>query len=178
MAQWSMNNFQLRDARASDRDAIQTITLSAYEQYAPMMGEAWQFYRANILDTLAHVQVIQQIVAENGNGIVGSVLLFPAGFEFQIPNGQTIRFALPEIRLLAVTPNARGQGIGQSLAQECIRRARDAGARAIALHTSDMMQVAMRMYERLGFARDPARDFSPGGGHLVKAYRFELAQVD
>ena len=39
--------------------------------------------------------------------------------------------------------------------KECIRRARRLGAACLNLHTTDMMQVAMRMYERMGFVRAP-----------------------
>jgi ribosomal protein S18 acetylase RimI-like enzyme len=45
---------------------------------------------------------------------------------------------------------------------------------ALGLHTSESMQVAMRLYERMGFVRAPEYDFSPGGGELVKAYCLSL----
>jgi ribosomal protein S18 acetylase RimI-like enzyme len=60
--------------------------------------------------------------------------------------------------------------------QECVNRARRSGAAAVSLHTTDMMQVAMQMYERMGFVRVPALDFSPGEGHLVKGYRLDLGE--
>jgi hypothetical protein len=37
-----------------------------------------------------------------------------------------------------------------------------------------MMQVAMRMYERMGFVRAPELDFHPEPGITVKAYRLDL----
>ena len=169
-----MNNLNIHDARELDRTAIQSITLAAYEQYAPMMNEAWKFYRENILTTLANVHPAEQIVAETNEGIIGTVLLYPAGAELHGPNNTLITLPLPEIRLLAVTPTARGQGIATALMQECLRRARKSGAQALTLHTTDMMQVAMQMYERMGFARAPALDFSPGEGYLIKGYRLDL----
>jgi len=57
---------------------------------------------------------------------------------------------------------------------ECIRRARRLGAVCLNLHTTDMMQVAMRMYERMGFVRVPELDFHPHPGVTVKAYRLDL----
>ena len=168
------NNLQIRDARDANRETIQSVTLAAYEQYASLMTGMWQFYRANILATLAEVKLAQQIVAETKDGIVGTVLLYPAGTQFHAPNGTSVTLALPEIRLLAVTPTARGQGIASALMQECIRRARQSGVPALTLHTSDMMQVAMQMYERMGFVRVPARDFHPAEGVTVKAYQLDL----
>jgi len=173
-----MDQIKLRDAREADRDAIQAVTLAAYEQYAASMLDNWKYYRQNILATLADITPAAQIVAENGNSIVGSVLFYPAGTQFHAPDGSSRTLALPEIRLLAVAPQARGQGIGAMLVQECIRRARHSGVAAITLHTSDMMSVAMRMYERLGFVRNPATDFSPGGGVVIKGYRFDLMGQD
>jgi hypothetical protein len=58
--------------------------------------------------------------------------------------------------------------------KECIGRARRLGAACLNLHTTDMMQVAMRMYERMGFARAPELDFHPDPSVTVKAYRLEL----
>jgi len=164
-----MENLQIRDANINDRDAIQSVTLAAYEQYAPVMGGMWEFYRENIVKTLADVTPAEQIVAETSAGVVGTALLFPAGSQF----GDSV-LAFPEIRLVAVDPAARGQGIGQALMQECIRRARQSGVTAITLHTTDMMSVAQGMYVRMGFVHAPELDFFPAPDYLVKGYRFEL----
>ena len=75
---------------------------------------------------------------------------------------------------MAVLPSARGQGVGTALMAECVRRARHAGAAALGLHTMDVMRAAVRMYERMGFARMPNLDFSPAQGVLVKGYRLDL----
>jgi hypothetical protein len=60
--------------------------------------------------------------------------------------------------------------------KECIRRARLLGAGCLNLHTTDLMQVAMRMYERMGFVRAPELDFHPDPKVTVKAFRFNLDQ--
>ena len=171
-----MNNAQIRDARDSDREIIKAVTLSAYEQYAHVMGENWIFYRENILATLSDVKPAEQIVAETERGIVGTVLLYPGGTRVQGPEGALINREVPEARLLAVLPTARGQGIGLALMQECIRRARRSGAGALGLHTTDMMNVAMRMYEGMGFVHVPALDFHPAEGIVVKGYRIDLSR--
>ena len=169
-----MNNLKIRKADGADREIIQSVTLSAYEQYAHVMGENWKFYQKNILDTLADIKPAEQIVAETDRGIVGTVLLYPAG-KLQGPDGTPISLEVPEVRLLAVAPTARGQGVGVALMQECIRRARQAGASALGLHTTDMMNVAMRMYEAMGFVHVPALDFHPAEGIVVKGYRIDLS---
>lgn len=166
----------LRAATVADRDAIQEVTFSAYEEYAAVMQPLhWQFYRQSIRATLADVRPAEQIVAEQEAKIVGTVLLYPAAAAFSTPDGASVTLTWPEIRLLAVAPEARGRGIGQALVRDCMRRAREAGATAITLHTTDMMAAAMRMYEKMGFVRVPELDHQPVPEVLIKGYRFELA---
>ena len=169
------NKLKIREARREDRDAARKITLSAFQQYAAVMpAPRWEGYRENILSTLADPDPAQQIVAEKEGNIVGSVLLYPPGTAFSAPDGGPV--TCPEVRLLAVTPEARGGGIGAALMQECIRRARLWGAPCLNLHTTDMMQVAMRMYERMGFVRAPELDFHPDPRVTVKAYRLTVGK--
>jgi GNAT superfamily N-acetyltransferase len=166
----------IRDARAADRAAIEAVTLAAYEQYATVLSTPlWEAYRQNIVTTLASVTPATQIVAEEEGALVGSVLLYPAGGDMRAPGGgKATTLAWPEVRLLAVTPAARGSGAGRRLMEECIRRGRAAGATALTLHTTDMMRVAMQLYERMGFERAPDLDFSPAPGITVKGYKLAL----
>lgn len=167
------HKLKIRDARREDRDAARKITLSAFQQYAAVMPPPrWEGYRENILATLTDVAPAQQIIVEKEGIILGSVLLYPPGTAFSTPDEGPV--TCPEVRLLAVAPEARGQGIGTALMRECIRRARLLGAVCLNLHTTDMMQVAMRMYERMGFVRAPELDFHPYPSITVKAYRLEL----
>ena len=69
----------------------------------------------------------------------------------------------PEVRLVAVDPNLRGRGVARALVDECVRRARTSGATALGLHSSRSMRAAIRLYERMGFVRDPDHDFQPPG---------------
>jgi GNAT superfamily N-acetyltransferase len=169
-----MTGLHIRDARADDQDAIRDVTVAAYGEYAAVMQEHWEEYRQSILATLAEVKPAEQIVAEQDGAIAGTVLLFPAGTLLTTPNGASVARVWPEVRLLAVLPAARGQGIGAALVRECMRRARQAGAAALTLHTTDMMQVAMRMYERMGFVRAPELDFFPAPEITVKGYRYRF----
>ena len=57
-----------------------------------------------------------------------------------------------ELAKLAVTERAQGRGIGRRLTEVVIEWARAAGARRVVLASSTKLSVALRLYERLGFA--------------------------
>jgi ribosomal protein S18 acetylase RimI-like enzyme len=166
--------WHIRDAQESDRGAIREVMLSAFQEYAAQMSAHWEGYRQGMLATLANVAPAEQVVAEREGIIVGAVLLYPVGAVFSPPNRPPMTPAWPEMRLLAVSPAARGSGIGTALVRECIRRARQSESQALTLHTSDVMKGAMRMYERIGFVRAPELDFHPSEDLTVKGYRLRL----
>ncbi|MEV4278492.1 GNAT family N-acetyltransferase [Actinoplanes xinjiangensis] len=95
-------------------------------------------------------------IAEADGTRVGSVLLV-SGDE---P-------AVARLRILLVTPAARGLGLGTRLVGECLRFAREAGYRTVTLWTNDILTAARRIYQSYGFVlvdEDPHRSF---GHHLV-----------
>jgi len=166
----------IRDARNDDRDAVREVVLRAYAEYASMMPERlWTGYRQQMLATLDSVGSAECIVAERNGALVGSVLLLPPAAAAY--GSSVLKADYPEVRLLAVPPEARGHGIGAALMEACAERARRAGARALGLHTTDLMRAAVRMYERLGYVRAPEHDFVPAPGMLVKGYRLALREV-
>lgn len=169
-----MSGPTVRGAGPGDRDAIRAVTLAAYLEYAATIPAHWEGYRQNILATLAAAAPGTQIVALDDDRVVGAVLLYPPGAAIETPGGTGATLTWPEVRLLAVAPSARGRGIGAALMNECIHRARSAAATALTLHTTDLMQAAMRLYERLGFARAHDLDLEPAPGIIAKGYRLDL----
>jgi GNAT superfamily N-acetyltransferase len=162
----------IRDALAAEQEAVLELTLLAYVQYAPLMPY-WAYYKDDIIATLRHPAPADQIVAEQDGHIVGSVLLFPAGTVFSFDD-DTLTLEWPEVRLLAVHPAARRQGIGAALIEECIHRARTRGAQFLTLHTNRIMDDAIKLYERMGFEPFSDMDFVVDGQVMAKGYRFRL----
>lgn len=164
----------VRDARADERAAVRALTLAAYAEYAGRMAPAaWAGLDAAVRAALdGGAEGAACLVAERGGALVGSVFLFPpsaAAYGALAGAGDA-----PELRLLAVAPEARGAGVGEALVRACAERARAWGARALGLHTSASMAAARRMYARLGFARAPESDFRAGDSELVEGYRLAL----
>jgi GNAT superfamily N-acetyltransferase len=169
-----VSGLRLRDAGPGDERAILALTLAAYTEYAHALGPMWPLYRDNITQTLARVAPAEQVVAERDGTLVGAVLLYPHGAPLPTQADAGALTHWPEVRLLAVPPAHRGQGIAEALMRECVGRARAAGADGLTLHTTDMMRTAMRLYARMGFVREPALDFSPAPGITVKGFRLAL----
>ncbi|MHC9296503.1 GNAT family N-acetyltransferase [Mycobacterium sp. LTG2003] len=56
-----------------------------------------------------------------------------------------------KLRILLVTPDARGLGLGTRLVEQCLQFARDAGYRHVTLWTNDILVAARKIYEAFGF---------------------------
>lgn len=168
-----MRDIVIRDARADELPAIAELTRLAYREYATIMTPpAWAGLSSAIENALASDQSVQRIVAEENGRIVGSAMLYPPAANAYGDDVHSVSW--PELRLVSVATEARRRGIARSLVNECVRRARAAGATEIGLHTSHSMQAAMRMYRSMGFERAPEHDFQPPGAELVEAYRLKL----
>ena len=152
---------------------VRELTLRAYAEYGRVMtAPAWVGLRDAVTSALESDDAAERIVAEHEGRIVGSVFLFPPAADAY--GGRAASVPVPELRLLAVDPDARGLGVGRRLVDECAVRARDAGARELGLHTSASMVAARRLYASLGFTRAPERDFRTGESELVEGYRLVL----
>ncbi|MGJ7441999.1 GNAT family N-acetyltransferase [Aquipuribacter sp. MA13-6] len=66
-----------------------------------------------------------------------------------------------EMRMLAVSADARGRGVGRLLTLACLDLARQEGCTRFVLSSGPRMTNAHRMYEAMGFVRTPERDWSP-----------------
>ncbi len=149
--------------------AAGAITVAAYE---PFLTDAEDHYRERLADVAGRDRDAEVWVAvpDDGESILGNVTVCPAGSSWR----EIGRDGEGEFRMLAVAPEAQGQGVGMALAEMVVERFRSDGARGIALSSLESMVGAHRIYDRLGFHRDPQRDWSPAPDVHLIAYRLEL----
>jgi ribosomal protein S18 acetylase RimI-like enzyme len=90
------------------------------------------------------------------------------------PYGEVARPDEGEFRMLGVAKEARGRGVGEALVRTVLRRSHASGLSGVVLSTSTKMRTAHRLYERLGFGRDPERDWYPVPDVALLVYAREV----
>src|SRR6266508_3935185 len=76
------------------------------------------------------------------------------------------------LRMLGVLPETRGRGIGEALTRAAIEAARERGRTRMVLNSAEYMTQAHRIYERLGFSREP--DWVGEDGFRMRTYSMDL----
>ncbi|HEY1905934.1 MAG TPA: GNAT family N-acetyltransferase [Myxococcaceae bacterium] len=165
----------IRLARPEDLPALGNLVADAYASLPGMPSPKEQpGYYAMVRDATARARTpgyeILAAVTRAGE-LVGSADFIGEIAHYGSGGDAPKRTDAAGIRLLAVAPSVRGQGIGRALTRECIQRARALGRAAVVLHTTRAMQTAWRMYEQLGFRRSPDLDFRQGA---LEVFGFEL----
>ena len=160
---------QVREVMADEYDAAGRVTLEAYAHLpgAHMSDD----YATELVDVQRRAAEAVVLVAVDGEAVVGAVTYVP---DATSPWAEDLRDGEVGIRMMAVSPAAQGRGIGGALIAACIARARAEGRSAVFLHSTPWMTTAHRVYERVGFARVPERDWLPVPDIPLLAFRLEL----
>jgi ribosomal protein S18 acetylase RimI-like enzyme len=147
---------RLRRATSADHDAAGAVTVAAYADFTLGPDDP---YVARLRDAAARDRDAELWVAtpDDTDEVIGNVTVCPPGSPWRELAGPEEG----EFRMLAVSPDARGAGVGEALASLCVDRAREQGSRAVVLSSLPQMSAAHRLYVRLGFERAPARDWQP-----------------
>lgn len=104
--------------------------------------------------------------------VVGTITLAPAGSSY----AEVARPGEVELRMLGVAPEARRRGIAEALMRASMRETVALGAGAVVLSTLDAMTTAQRLYDRLGFQREPERDWGHEGVAL-RVYSWRVPEA-
>src|ERR1700712_5148432 len=138
----------LRDFYTFDAAIINRLAVASFSQYSSDFQDWPAMVR--VLEKMSEMAGNAEIIiAEHEGRVVGAVGYGPPS----APKAAHFNPEWPIIRMLVVAPDARGLGIGRTLTEACVARARRDRAPEIALHTSPIMTVALPMYLRMGFMR-------------------------
>lgn len=147
----------IRAAVPGEFAAVGDICAAAY---APFLADTEHDYAATLRDVAARAAAAEVLVAADAQRVLGTVTFVPDGG----PLGEIARPGETEFRMLAVDPAAQGHGIGATLTEHVLEASRRRGAAGVVCSSLPGMHGAHRIYERLGFRREPARDWSPVPG--------------
>lgn len=161
----------VREAREDELDEIGELTAGVYARE----DIADDMYLAVLRDSRARwaAPATTLLAAVDGGteGVIGTVTYAAPGSPWQDLAGPDEA----EFRMLAVPESARGRGVGESLVLACVDRAKRAGLARLVLSTGPGSQAAHRIYDRLGFARVPERDWWPRGDEGMRLAAYVLA---
>jgi ribosomal protein S18 acetylase RimI-like enzyme len=148
-----LSGVTVRPARPEEHAEIGELCVMAYRA----AGVAVDRYEPTLRDVAGRAQAADVLVAQDGGEkLLGTVTFVLGGPLREIATPQEAEF-----RMLAVDPTAGGRGVGTLLVRECAERARAAGLARLVCSTQPAMAAAHVVYRRLGFVRDPARDWKP-----------------
>ena len=127
-------------------------------------------YDAEIADVAGRRDKTVVVVADLDGRLVGCLTYVPHPRERYAEHGDP---DAATFRYFGVDPSMQGSGVGEAMVRWVLDRARADGRRRVLIHTLTSMRSAQRLYERLGFVRDPSHD-EDWDGIAGLAYRHEL----
>jgi ribosomal protein S18 acetylase RimI-like enzyme len=145
---------EIRRVQPDERETLGRITVEAYRdlERVASLGP----YENALRDVTGRDLDSEVYVALDDDGaIVGGVTYVPdaersmSEFDDDEAGG---------IRMLAVDPTRQGRGVGRSLVETCLARAREHDRRRVILHSTPIMVTAQALYQKLGFLPAPELD--------------------
>ncbi len=117
--------------------------LAALDRLVPQLSRTSPVpSRAEVAEIVASPATMLLLARTGDGAVIGALTLVL----FRIPTG--VRAWVEDV---VVDASARGQGIGEALGRDALRRAVEAGARTVDLTSRPSREAANRMYRRLGF---------------------------
>ncbi|NKY51997.1 GNAT family N-acetyltransferase [Nocardia vermiculata] len=157
MEQWD-SLVRVRAAEPDDFAAVARLTVDIYvgEGHVPAQSP----YVAELGDTETRAKDAEVLVAVRDSEVVGSLTIARPG----TPYADIARPGELEFRMLAVSPQARGAGVGTALVRAVLDTAAAEGFEAVVLTTMPTMAAARRIYQRSGFLHAADRDWQTDAG--------------
>lgn len=157
----------IRDAGEGDAEAIAALWTEAYFDEGEGGRDA-PYARSDFDQTAAAAAYL--LVTERNGAVVGVVALLAPGE----PSRAIALNNEAELARLVVSSATRRQGVGRDLANRCAELARSEGWPAISLWSRPYQRAGHRLYESLGYQRQPERDSTDGTGFGRLVFRLGL----
>ena len=159
-------DFEITNAKPVDYKLIGELMVQVYSSLDgfPKPDEMPRYYDflKNVGDLTQKPQT-ELFAAYTSEGEVLGAVVFFGDMQYYSSGGRAMKEKnAAGFRLLAVSPDARGLGLGKKLSQKCIDRARELYIDHMVIHTTKAMLNAWAMYENMGFTRAEDLDFYQG----------------
>ncbi len=154
----------IREVKRSEYVALGELMFEVYSELDgfPTPEEQPEYYEMllNIgsLNEEKDAKVLVAVAAEKG--LLGGIVYIGDMTRYGSGGTATQERNASGIRLLCVDPGSQGMGVGKTLTRACIKLAKDKGHDQVILHTTQAMQVAWHLYQKMGFERSAELDFS------------------
>lgn len=155
--------YTVRNANPHEFLEIGKLMVQVYSQLEGFPKKSDQPYYYEMLANVGNLtnkegtELLVAVTVEDK--IAGAVVYFSDMKNYGSGGAATKEQNCSGFRLLAVSNEIRGQGIGKLLINECIRKAKDKKHSQMIIHTTMAMQIAWKMYEAIGFKRSEDLDF-------------------
>ena len=164
----ALSPLEIRPVRPEEHAETGALVEAAYTAGGILDND--RGYGAHVRDVAGRAPDHPVLVAIRDGRIVGSVTITPFGS----PQSELAREGEVEFRYLAVAPEAWGTGVAQQLVVAVEDWAREHGAHRLVLCVIESNEAAARLYQRLGFERDPGRDWVPVPEVVLRFWQREL----
>jgi ribosomal protein S18 acetylase RimI-like enzyme len=142
---------KIRQGNIGDLQQVKTLALNEWTQFEKTLTqENWSKLFATLTDEKTFNDLLLNsdsfMCVNEDDKIIGFSFLVSSGNPNDIYNEQQ-----SYIRFVTVSSKYSGQNIGQKLTESCIEKAKENSEKYIALHTSEFMNAARHIYEKIGF---------------------------
>jgi GNAT superfamily N-acetyltransferase len=171
------DDITIRNAKPSEFSEIGQLMYDVYSRLDgfPKPDEQPGYYKVlKNVGTFTEKPGAELLVAVSPDGVIKGAVVYFSDMQYYGSGGPaTQEKNAAGFRLLAVSPEARGLGIGKRLTLHCINRAREQHLGQVIIHSTKAMQTAWKMYEAIGFEPSEDLDFMQGELH-VYGFRLKL----
>lgn len=142
---------KIRLGNFSDLSAVKHLGQETWKQFEKELTlENWRQLSSIVSSESVYEDLLLNSTSFICENEIGEII----GMSFLVPSGNPTEIYTKEqcyIRFVTVSEKYKGLKIGQKLTERCIEFAKLNGEHRIALHTSEFMNKARHIYEKLGF---------------------------